>query len=155
MKIFSKTCKQQLPITIDEAWDFLSDPKNLQVITPDFMGFEIISGNDRTIFPGQIIEYTVAPVLGIKMKWVTEITHVVQGHYFVDEQRYGPYAFWHHKHFLKAVAGGVEMEDVIHYKIPMGFLGRLVQPLLIQPKLDGIFDYRREKLELLFGTLKN
>ncbi|HOZ74189.1 MAG TPA: SRPBCC family protein [Flavobacterium sp.] len=155
MKIYTKSCTQQLPITIEQAWDFLSDPKNLQVITPDFMGFNIISGTERSIFPGQIIEYTVAPVLGLKMQWVTEITHVIDKQYFVDEQRFGPYAFWHHKHFLKAVPGGVAMEDIIHYKLPMGVLGQLLHPLLVKPKLDAIFDYRREKLTLLFGSLNS
>lgn len=153
MKIYTKSCTQQLPISVEQAWDFLSDPKNLQVITPDFMGFHIISGTERSIFPGQIIEYTVAPVLGLKMQWVTEITHVIDQQYFVDEQRFGPYAFWHHKHFIKPIPGGVEMEDIIHYKLPMGILGQLLHPILVKPKLDAIFNYRREKLAMLFGTL--
>jgi ligand-binding SRPBCC domain-containing protein len=152
MKIYTKASKQQLPISIDEAWNFLSDPKNLQTITPDFMGFNIVSGTDRTIFPGQIIQYTVKPVLGIPMRWVTEITHVIDKQYFVDEQRFGPYAFWHHKHFLVEIPGGVEMEDIIHYKLPMGIIGQLAHPL-VKSKLDAIFDYRREKLAMLFGTL--
>ena len=154
MKIYTKSSKQNLPITIQEAWEFLSNPKNLKTITPDYMGFIIESGADRPMFPGQIIEYIVTPVLGIKTKWVTEITHVQELHYFVDEQRFGPYSLWHHKHFLKEIPGGVEMEDVIHYKIPMGFIGQLVHPILVKPKLDEIFDYRRKKLIDLFGEIK-
>ena len=119
------------------------------------MGFEIQSGADRSIFPGQIIQYTVKPLLGIKINWVTEITHVIEKHYFVDEQRYGPYALWHHKHFIKEIPGGVEMEDIIDYKIPMGLLGQLIHPYLVKPKLDAIFEYRRQKLIELFGTLEN
>ena len=118
------------------------------------MGFIIESGADRPMFPGQIIQYIVTPVLGIKTKWVTEITHVQELRYFVDEQRFGPYSLWHHKHFLKEIPGGVEMEDVIHYKIPMGFIGQLVHPILVKPKLDEIFDYRRKKLIDLFGEIK-
>ncbi|MBC3846716.1 SRPBCC family protein [Winogradskyella echinorum] len=151
MKIYRLHKKQNLPITIDQAWDFLSSPKNLKTITPDYMGFNILSGADRPMFPGQIIQYIVTPVLGIKTKWVTEITHVRDKEYFVDEQRFGPYALWHHKHFIKEIEGGVEMEDIIDYKVPMGILGQLVHPILVKPKLEEIFNYRTKKLEELFG----
>ena len=153
MKIYTLHTKQQLPITIDQAWDFLSDPKNLKVITPDYMGFHILSGDEKKMFAGQIIQYIVTPVAGIRTKWVTEITHVKDKEYFVDEQRFGPYALWHHKHFLKPIAGGVEMEDVIDYKLPFGFLGQLVHPVLVGPKLQEIFDYRKQKLLEIFGEL--
>jgi len=153
LKIYTLHSKQLLPITKQQAWDFLSDPKNLKVITPDYMGFHILSGADRPMYSGQIIQYIVTPLLGIKTKWVTEITHVKEGSYFVDEQRFGPYALWHHKHFIKEVDGGVEMEDIIDYKVPFGILGQWVQPLLVKPKLQEIFDYRREKLIQLFGTI--
>ena len=151
MKIYRLHKKQNLPITKKQAWDFLSSPKNLKTITPDYMGFNILSGADRPMFAGQIIQYIVTPVLGIKTKWVTEITHVVDQSYFVDEQRFGPYALWHHKHFIKEIEGGVEMEDIIDYKIPMGILGQLVHPILVKPKLEEIFNYRTKKLEELFG----
>lgn len=154
MKIFTKHSKQNLPISLEKAWEFLSDPKNLKVITPDYMGFNILSGADRPMFPGQIIQYIVTPIAGIKTKWVTEITHVKHLEYFVDEQRFGPYALWHHKHFIREIEGGVEMEDIIDYKIPLGFLGELVQPFLVAPKLEEIFDYRRKKLTELFGEYK-
>ena len=153
MKIYTLHAKQHLPISKQEAWQFLSDPKNLKVITPDYMGFNILSGADRPMYAGQIIQYIVTPVLGIKTKWVTEITHVKDNKYFVDEQRFGPYALWHHKHFIREIEGGVEMEDIIDYKIPFGWLGQLVQPILVKPKLKEIFDYRRAKLIELFGTL--
>jgi len=151
MKIYRLHQKQNLTITKQQAWDFLSDPKNLKVITPDYMGFHILSGADRPMFAGQIIQYIVTPVLGIKTKWVTEITHVIDGEYFVDEQRFGPYSLWHHKHFIKEIDGGVEMEDIIDYKVPMGILGQLVHPILVKPKLKEIFEYRTKKLEELFG----
>ena len=154
MTIYTLHKKQNLPITIQQAWDFLSDPKNLKTITPDYMGFHIQSGADRPMYAGQIIQYIVTPVLGIKTKWVTEITHVVDKHYFVDEQRFGPYALWHHKHFIKEIEGGVEMEDIIDYKVPFGVLGQLVHPILVKPKLEEIFNYRTKKLEELFGIYK-
>ncbi len=154
MKIHRLHKKQNLPITKEQAWAFLSDPKNLKTITPDHMGFDIISGADRPMFAGQIIQYEVTPILGIKTKWVTEITHVVHNEYFVDEQRFGPYALWHHKHFIKEIDEGVEMEDIIDYKLPMGFLGQLGHPLLVKPKLKEIFEYRSKKLEEIFGTYK-
>ncbi|MDT7833416.1 SRPBCC family protein [Flavobacteriaceae bacterium S356] len=154
MKIYRLHKKQNLPITLDQAWEFLSDPKNLKTITPDYMSFDILSGIDRPMYAGQIIQYIVTPVLGIKTKWVTEITHIVDKHYFVDEQRFGPYALWHHKHFIKEIDRGVEMEDIIDYKVPFGILGRLVHPILVKPKLKEIFAYRQKKLVELFGEYK-
>ena len=151
MKIYTFHSKQNLPISLEEAWEFLSNPKNLKTITPPYMGFKTLSGDDRDMFAGQIIQYIVTPVLGIPMKWVTEITHVQDKKYFVDEQRFGPYALWHHKHFLKEIPGGVEMEDIVDYKVPMGILGQLVQPFLVAPKLKEIFDFRTKKLIELFG----
>ena len=146
--------KQQLPITVDEAWKFLSNPRNLKIITPSYMSFDIISGAEKPMFAGQIIQYIVTPVFGIKTNWVTEITQVVDKKYFVDEQRFGPYALWHHKHFIKEIEGGVEMEDIIDYKVPFGFIGRMVHPILVKPKLIEIFNYRTQKLIELFGSLK-
>jgi len=154
MKIYTLHKKQNLPISVEQAWQFLSDPKNLKTITPEYMGFNILSGADRPMFAGQIIQYIVTPVLGIKTKWVTEITHVIDKHYFVDEQRFGPYALWHHKHFIKEIDGGVEMEDIIDYKVPFGILGQLVHPIIVKPKLEEIFNYRTKKLEELFGVYK-
>jgi ligand-binding SRPBCC domain-containing protein len=154
MKIYTLHTKQNLPISLEKAWEFLSDPKNLKTITPEYMGFTILLGADREMYPGQIIQYIVTPVLGIPTKWVTEITHVENKKYFVDEQRFGPYALWHHKHFLKEIPGGVEMEDIVDYKIPFGILGQLVHPIIVQPKLKEIFDYRQKKLIELFGEYK-
>ena len=152
MKLYRLHTIQDLPISKDQAWDFLSDPKNLKTITPDYMGFNILNGADRKMFPGQIIQYIVTPVAGIPTKWVTEITHVKEGEYFVDEQRFGPYALWHHKHFIESIPGGVRMEDIVDYKLPFGLLGQLVHPILVKPKLKEIFEYRKQKLIELFGT---
>ena len=154
MKIYTLKAIQFLPISLDEAWAFFSDPNNLQNITPPDMQFRTLSGADRPLFAGQVLTYTITPLLGFKMSWVTEITHVSPGHYFVDEQRFGPYAFWHHKHFFREVPGGVEMEDVVDYALPLGFLGRMIQPYLVQPKLAKIFEFRRAKLLSLFGAFE-
>jgi len=154
MKIYTLRTTQNLPITLDRAWDFFSDPKNLKIITPDYMGFVTLSGDDKPLFSGQIIQYKVTPILGIPMKWVTEITHVVDKKYFVDEQRFGPYSRWHHKHLLKEIPGGVEVEDIVDYKLPMGILGQMVHPFLVKPKLKEIFDYRQQQLISLFGEFK-
>lgn len=115
------------------------------------MGFVILSDPAEKMYPGQIIEYKVSPMLGIKLHWVTEITHVQDKEYFVDEQRFGPYAFWHHKHFLKETKEGVVMYDEVHYKAPMGVLGRMANALFIERQLKQIFDYRFGKIEELFN----
>lgn len=154
MKIYTLHRKQNLPISKDQAWEFLSKPSNLKTITPNYMSFDIISGADKPMYPGQIIQYIVTPIMGIKTKWVTEITHVQEGHYFVDEQRFGPYSLWHHKHFIKQIEGGVEMEDIIDYKVPIGILGQIVHPFIVKPKLEEIFNYRKNKLIEIFGDYK-
>ena len=151
MKIYRLETVQKLPISQKEAWDFLSDPKNLKTITPDYMGFEIVSGAVDKMYAGQIIQYIVTPVLNIPTRWVTEITHVDEGNYFVDEQRFGPYSLWHHKHFIKPIENGVEMIDIIDYKIPFGILGQMVHPFIVSPKLKEIFEYRKQALNELFG----
>tara|TARA_B100000780_G_C20989215_1_gene395549 strand:- start:283 stop:753 length:471 start_codon:yes stop_codon:yes gene_type:complete len=154
MKIYQKKTNQRLPISVSEAWNFLSNPGNLKSITPDYMGFKILDDHEPKMYAGQIIKYIVTPVLGIPTTWVTEITHVVDQKYFVDEQRFGPYALWHHKHFIKKIPGGVEMTDIVDYKLPFGLLGRIAHPILVKRKLNEIFEYRYHKLIKLFGNYK-
>ncbi len=153
MKIFKIHTKQKLPITIEEGWGFLSNPKNLSCITPNYMKFKITDCDFKPVYQGQIIQYTVRPLLNIPLKWVTEITHVVNENYFVDEQRFGPYSLWHHKHFLREIDGGIEMEDIIHYKIPLGFIGEFLNFLFIKNQLKEIFEYRKKKLIEIFGEI--
>ena len=151
-KLYRITYKQKIPSDINTLWDFISSPKNLNLITPDNMGFTIETNLDSdTMYPGQIIAYKVSPFKGIKMNWVTEITHVKDKEYFVDEQRFGPYKMWHHKHFIKPIANGVEMIDIIDYKIPMGFIGDIMNSLVVKNKLKEIFNYRYKKMEELYG----
>lgn len=134
-------------------WDFISNPKNLATITPPEMDFKTLSGDELPMYQGQVIHYTVRPLLGIKVEWLTEITHVDEGRYFVDEQRFGPYSFWHHKHFLQEIDGGVAMEDIVHYKLPLGFVGKWIEPF-VRVKLEKIFEFRRKVLEDKFGKMK-
>jgi len=143
--------EQFLPIPLQEAWDFFSSPSNLAKITPSGLGFVVHGNVPERMYPGLFIQYTVSPLLGIPMRWVTEITHVREGEYFVDEQRVGPYSIWHHEHFFTAVEGGVLMRDVVHYKVPLGILGQLVHPLIVRPKLEQIFSFRWEANERMFG----
>jgi ligand-binding SRPBCC domain-containing protein len=143
---------QVLPISLEEAWAFFSSPQNLAKITPKELGFVVHGNVPEVMYPGLFIEYTVSPLLGIPMRWVTEITHVREGSYFVDEQRVGPYSIWHHEHFFETVPGGVKMTDIVHYKVPLGLLGRLVHPWLVRPKLEQIFSFRWAANERMFGT---
>jgi len=151
MKIYNLKKTQFLPISLTEAWDFFSSPSNLSKITPDHMGFKIvyISGGS-TMYPGQIIRYVVYGLPGIPMNWTTEITHVQEPNYFVDEQRFGPYALWHHQHHFKEVDGGVEMTDEVNYAIPFGLLGRLANRLFVEREVNRIFDHRYQVLESFF-----
>ena len=146
---------QKLPMSMEEAWKFFSSPKNLEEITPDDMGFQITSHEETDMYEGMIISYIVSPMFKVPLRWVTEITHVREPHFFVDEQRFGPYVFWHHKHYFKEVEGGVEMKDVVHYKLPMGPIGQLANALFVRARLEEIFDFRFKKLEQLFLTKKS
>lgn len=141
---------QTIEKPIKDVWDFISDPGNLKVITPDYMGFDIISDDIAPImYPGMIISYKVSPLLNIKMNWVTEITHVRENKYFVDEQRVGPYKIWHHQHILESSGKGTLMTDIVSYKPPFGFVGNLANGM-IKRKLNEIFDYRSKVLSDIF-----
>jgi ligand-binding SRPBCC domain-containing protein len=143
---------QRLPIDIKTAWDFFSSPKNLSKITPSYMGFNITSElKNEKMYPGLIITYIVKPILGIPLTWVTEITEISEGKYFIDEQRVGPYKIWHHEHHFREIEGGVEMRDLLYYRLPFGFIGKIINSLFVKKKVNGIFDYRTEVLEKMFG----
>lgn len=149
--IYTLTAQQTLPVSLKKAWAFFSNPANLPKITPARMGFQITSETPNAMYAGQIISYKVGIFPGLKSNWVTEITQVNEPHYFIDEQRFGPYAMWHHEHRFEAKKQGVLMTDIISYKIPFGFLGKIAQALLIRKQLTQIFNYREKVLEDLFG----
>ncbi len=141
---------QLVKTDIQTCWDFFSSPKNLKKITPEYMGFDVLLDIPEKMYPGLMIEYTVKPVFSIPMKWITEITHVEPLKFFVDEQRKGPYKIWHHEHHFEVVDGGVLMTDIVSYELPMGFLGRMVHPFIVEKKLKEIFDYRFKVVEEYF-----
>ncbi len=150
-KVYSIKRVQSIKVSLDKAWDFFSSPANLQVITPSSLGFKIISQHHgEKMYPGQVIEYYISPLLSIPLYWMTEITHVEDKKYFVDEQRFGPYDLWHHQHHFKEVNGEVEMTDIVHYKLPFWFLGDIAHELFVKKQLQEIFDYRVKKVEELF-----
>jgi len=154
MAFYQFTQEQKIPATIDDVWNFISSPANLKEITPDYMGFQITSvGTAEKMYPGMIISYLVSPLFGIKTPWVTEITHVSDKKYFVDEQRMGPYKMWHHQHFIEPCAEGVIMKDIVSYIPPLGFLGQIANTIIIKNKLKEIFAYRTKAVEAKFGKV--
>ncbi len=152
MKIHTLEQKQFLPVTTEEAWKFFSSPANLDKITPDDLGFQITSPPGGAMFEGQIITYRVKVAPGIWIPWVTEIKCVDEGHSFIDEQRFGPYKFWHHRHEFIAVEGGVLMTDLVHYGLPLGPLGTIAHAVFVRRKLEWIFASRKQLLEQRFGN---
>ena len=145
--------KQNIKGDMDEIWDFFSSPKNLSVITPPHLNFKIISDLPDKMFTGQMISYKVSPLLGIPMNWVTEITHVDDHKFFVDEQRIGPYKIWHHEHHFKALPNGeIEMTDRVSYVLPFGFLGKIAHGLFVKNQLKQIFDFRKKIVEERFSV---
>ncbi len=152
MKIHTLEQQQTLPITLEEAWEFFSSPANLEQITPTDVGFEITSPLGGKMFEGQIITYRVKIAPALRMSWVTEIKCVVEGHSFVDEQRFGPYKFWHHRHEFRPVADGVMMCDTVHYALPFGPFGALAHAIFVRRKLEWIFHCRKRILTNRFGV---
>lgn len=147
---------QILEADIQKVWKFISDPLNLKLITPPDMNFKVLNETHSSeMYPGQIIEYHVSPFAGIRTHWVTEITQVKEGEFFIDEQRFGPYRFWHHEHHLRPHAQGTEMLDLIYYKIPGGLMGNFINAVIVQRKLDRIFNFRRQKLDEIFNQKTN
>jgi ligand-binding SRPBCC domain-containing protein len=144
--------KRQQLVKTDMAtcWDFFSSPGNLQKITPKYMGFDVLTEVPEKMYEGLMIEYRVRPLLGIPMNWITEITHVKEHQFFVDEQRKGPYRIWHHEHHFETVDNGVLMSDIVSYELPFGILGKIAHPILVQRKLNEIFDFRFEIVEEIF-----
>lgn len=142
MKIYELKRTQFLPASMEEAWDFFSSPLNLNAMTPPSLKFRIESVDSYKMYSGQIIIYKIKILPGFVSTWVTEITEVKAMEYFIDEQRFGPYKFWHHKHFFKEAPGGIEMTDIVHYALPFGPLGRAVHALFVKNRLKEIFSFR-------------
>jgi len=142
-KVYSLKTVQRLPTDIGTVWQFFSNHGNLKLITPGTLGFKVISKHHgAAMYAGQIIEYKVSPLFGIPLYWMTEITHVEEKKYFIDEQRFGPYSLWHHQHHFKEIEGGIEMTDIVHYKIPFWFIGDIANALFVRKQLKKIFAFR-------------
>jgi ligand-binding SRPBCC domain-containing protein len=143
---------QCIPADLPQVWSFFIDAAKLPSITPPSMRFEILSPHrgDR-IYAGQVIEYRLRPLPWFRVYWMTEITQVQAGDYFVDEQRRGPYSLWHHQHHFRKIEGGVEMTDIVHYEVPFGFIGGWANALFVRRTLDELFRYRRQRVEEIFG----
>jgi ligand-binding SRPBCC domain-containing protein len=152
MKPFLLQRTQILPIPLATAWAFFSDPHNLPEITPSDLGFRIVSTVPELMYAGMLVSYTVTPFGGFSVDWTTEITHVREPAFFVDEQRFGPYRFWHHQHLFRAVEQGTEMVDLVHYQLPFPPFGQLAAGY-VRRRLERIFDFRREALIRRFGTV--
>jgi ligand-binding SRPBCC domain-containing protein len=152
MRVHRLEAVQRIPVTLEQAWEFFSDARNLSRITPPSLGFEVTSPLPARVYPGLVITYRVRPLLRVPVLWVTEITHVQEQRMFVDEQRMGPYRLWHHEHHFAAVEGGVEVRDLVHYAMPAG--AGVAHGWLVAPRLKEIFAYRKQVLESTFGILK-
>jgi ligand-binding SRPBCC domain-containing protein len=153
MKMYVLNSIQQLPISLEEAWNFFSDPSQLEKITSDDMALKVLHDLPEHMYEGMITRYRIEPFPKLYMQWVTEITHIQEGERFIDVQRFGPFRFWHHQHRLTEIKGGVELEDTVHYVMPFSILGRLVHLLVIRKRLENIFSYRKEQLEAYFGKV--
>lgn len=140
-----------VPRPLEEMWDFFSRPENLNELTPEHVNFNIqspIAGQE--MYPGMIIQYQISPLLGIPMNWITEITQIREHEFFIDDQRVGPYALWHHQHHFREVEGGTEMKDILHYQVPLGPLGSIANALFVERMVDQIFSHREEAVQRLF-----
>ena len=146
--------EQIIPASMEILWKYFSEPENLNLMTPPDMNFEIITGGDVSMYEGQTIEYRVEFIRGVRSLWLTEIAHVRENEYFVDEQRVGPYRFWYHEHSFEPLQNGVRMIDHVTYAAPFGFLGDIVHTLWIQQRLKSIFDFRYQKIIEIFGSAK-
>lgn len=154
-RVYTLYSRQRIPKQLEEVWRFFSDAKNLLRITPPHLNLKVT--NDvygERIYAGQVMTYIVKPLLGIPLAWMTEITHVEPLKYFVDEQRKGPYKLWHHQHHFKAIEGGTEMIDLVHYRLPFGLVGSVVNSLVVKEELEKIFSYRYRKIIEMFGKWK-
>jgi ligand-binding SRPBCC domain-containing protein len=153
MKVYKLYREQIVKGNIKDIWKFFSDPRNLSKITPPYMNFKILTEDlPDEIFTGLIIEYKVSPVGRIPVHWVTEITAVEKYKYFIDEQRFGPYKFWHHLHLFQQVdEEKIKIIDKVHYIIPLGIVEQIVNSLFVKKRLDEIFDYRAKVISEIFG----
>jgi len=141
--------EQIINANIEEVWEFFSNPRNLKIITPDYLGFDIISELPERMYEGLLIEYRVKPFLGIPLKWISEITKIKEKEYFIDEQKIGPYQLWHHTHIFEQQDKGILMKDIVYYELPFSPFSHVILPL-VKGRLEDIFNYRSKKINEIF-----
>lgn len=151
MKLYTLERRQVIRASLGDVWQFFSDPHNLAKLTPSWLNLVVPANTPHEVHPGMIITYRIRALAGLSMTWVTEITHVTEDQLFVDEQRFGPYRFWHHEHHFQEQRDGVEVRDLIHYSLPFGPLGRFVHAVGVKARLDEIFEYRFHAIRTAFG----
>lgn len=152
MKMYRLTSNQKLPISLEEAWEFLANPRQLENITDDNLSFKILDELPDEIYEGMIMRYELQPFIGIRIKWVAEISEIREGKYFIDVQRSGPFSYWKHNHQLTEIEGGVEMHDTVDYVMPFSILGQFVHWLFLRKKLENVFVLRKEEMRKIFGS---
>ncbi|MEO5908886.1 MAG: SRPBCC family protein [Ginsengibacter sp.] len=151
MKIYYYKTRQFLSTDINTAWDFFSSAKNLAIITPPELDFKILTDlDDKDIYEGMLIEYTVKPLFGIPLHWQTEIWKIKKPEMFTDKQVKGPYKIWEHTHIFIQKENGILMKDKVKYQLPFGILGQITNSLLVRKKIERIFSYRKEILNKIF-----
>jgi ligand-binding SRPBCC domain-containing protein len=151
MAIFRLCKNTEIAAPLAEVWDFFARPENLDRLTPPELSFHIITPNLAAMYSGQLIEYKIKLLPFVRVKWLTEIKHVKEGEYFVDEQRFGPYKFWYHEHrFVQLADGRVHMQDQVSYDVGLGWIGVMINAMMIRRRLAYIFDYRQRLVEEIF-----
>ena len=150
MKMYTLIANQHLPISREEVWEFLSNPAQLESITSGNLSFQALDPLPKAMYEGMIIRYQIQPFLNIRTQWITEITHIEEGKRFIDEQRFGPFRFWHHEHHLFEKDGGSEIQDIVQYVMPFSIFGRVAHHLYIRKMLEDIFSYRKQQVESFF-----
>ena len=154
MKLERIQTVQRLPIQLEEAWDFFTSPKNLRLITPHWLDFQLNQEPPEYMHPGTIISATIRPFPVYSTNWISEITHIRPPQFYITEQRFGPFKMWHHEHHFTAIDDGVEIEDIIMYGMHFGKIGSLFHNVFIRKKLHDAFSFRAQALEQRFGSLK-
>lgn len=153
MTVHTIRAVQRIPASLQETWDFFSNPANLQTITPAHLKFRVLSTDmGNRIHTGQFIEYKVSPLFGIPLHWKTEIGEVKKPDYFADLQCKGPYRLWHHRHYFREIPGGVEMTDLVEYANPGWIMSGLINRWLVRPELEKLFVFRFQKIREIFGA---
>ena len=151
--LYTLYAKQTVNKEVGVLWDFFRKPRNLNKLTPEDVHFEIKSGKSDDFYEGKIISYKIKPFKLLALNWVTEISQVKEGSYFIDNQVSGPYKMWHHEHHFKSNADGTtEIIDKVKYKVPFYILGRLMHKVFIRNKLLSIFNFRQKKINDLFNN---